>query len=133
MKFRKKPVVVEAIQFTGKNGPEIQGWSGDVAYESPALEPREGNPTGEYMQIETPEGIMTAIVGDWIVKGVKGEFYPCKSDIFDLTYEPVEKCPKCDDGIYSGVPDFFGDKPGREVTMSYCDCARGKERMEEAK
>jgi hypothetical protein len=54
------------------------------------LEPTDDNPTGEYLQIRTLEGIMIAIVGDWIIKGIKGEFYPCKLDIFNATYEPAE-------------------------------------------
>jgi hypothetical protein len=90
MKFRKKPVVIEAIQFNGNNGMNINIWSQGIAVESPVLEPREGNPTGEYMQISTLEGMMTAIVGDWIIKGVNGEFYPCKPDIFEKTYEKVD-------------------------------------------
>jgi hypothetical protein len=87
--FRKKPVVIEAVQFTGKNGRQIQEWSSEAVIESPVLEPVGANPTGEYLQIKTLEGTMTAIVGDWIIRGVKGEFYPCKPDIFEATYEPA--------------------------------------------
>ena len=57
--------------------------------ESPVLESTKDNLTGEYLQIKTLAGWMTAIVGDWIIKGVKGEFYPCKSDIFERTYEAI--------------------------------------------
>ena len=89
-KYRKKPVVIEAVRYTGHNGSNLRHWSGDVIIESPVLEPRAGNPTGEYVQIKTLEGTMTAIVGDWIIKGIKDEFYPCKPDIFEATYEPVE-------------------------------------------
>lgn len=95
-KFRKKPVVIEAIQFTGGNGFQIEQWSksetgGRVVIESPVLEPSEDNPSGHYLQIATLEGVMIGIVGDYIIKGVKGEFYPCKPDIFAATYEPVEE------------------------------------------
>lgn len=89
MKYRKKPVEIEAVQYTGKNDFEINKWSNGLVYTSPVLEPTENNPSGSYLQIKTLEGIMTAIVGDWIIKGVKGEFYPCKPDIFEMTYEKV--------------------------------------------
>jgi len=86
MKFRKKPVVIEAMQFTGSfsNYDEIVEWSGvrfpansDEAYGVVEL------------FVETLEGEMKANQADWIIKGVKGEFYPCKPDIFDATYEYV--------------------------------------------
>lgn len=89
-KYRKKPVVIEAIQYTGHNGHAILQWISAMAIESPVLEPSENNMTGEYLQIKTLEGTMAAIVGDWIIKGVNGEFYPCKPDIFEKTYEPAE-------------------------------------------
>lgn len=88
--FRKKPVVIEAMRFEGDNHFRIKQWSDGQVYVSPVLEPTKDNPTGCYLQIKTLEGVMTAIVGDWIIKGVKGEFYPCKPDIFAATYEPVE-------------------------------------------
>jgi len=91
MKYRKKPVVIDTIQYTGNNGWQIQNWSNRKVIESPVLEPTKDNPTGAYLQIATLEGCMTAIVGDWIIKGIKGEFYPCKPDIFEATYEPVEE------------------------------------------
>lgn len=76
-KFRKKPVVIEAVQWTGSNENEINKFS---------------DPHGVYQGkviIQTLEGVMEGNVGDWIIKGVKGEFYPCKPDIFAATYEPV--------------------------------------------
>lgn len=90
MKFRKKPVVIEAIQYTGHNGLTLLSWSNREVVESPVLEQSESNPTGAYVQVKTLEGTMTGIVGDYIIKGVKGEFYPCKPDIFEATYEKVE-------------------------------------------
>lgn len=90
MLYRKKPVVIEAIQYTGSNGWVLKQWSNGEVYSSPVLEPTENNPTGEYVQIKTLEGVMTGIVGDYIIKGVKGEFYPIKEDIFLKTYEKVE-------------------------------------------
>jgi len=77
-KFRKKPVVIEAIKYTGKNATEITRFiTGDV--EAMAFDET----------IKTLEGEMHASVGDWIIKGVKGEFYPCKPDIFEATYEAI--------------------------------------------
>ena len=84
MKFRKKPVVIEAVQFTD-NPQSIEDLSRfmdettiSYAGEEPAV------------LIKTLEGTMMANVGDWIIKGVNGEFYPCKPDIFEKTYEIVE-------------------------------------------
>jgi hypothetical protein len=61
MKYKKKPVIIDAVQVS------------------------------ETVQIETLEGVMTASPGDWIITGVKGEKYPCKPDVFEMTYEPVEE------------------------------------------
>jgi hypothetical protein len=81
MKFRKKPVVVEAIQYTGKNFNKVKEFC-------PCIRT---NTCFSYLSIPTLEGLIRADMGDWIIKGVKGEFYPCKSDIFEATYEPVEE------------------------------------------
>lgn len=89
-KFRKKPVVIEAIQWIGNNYEEIQEFSnGKVTY----YEWFQLNETGvnpKMLQIHTLEGKMEASIRDWIIKGIKGEFYPCKPDIFEQTYELVE-------------------------------------------
>lgn len=77
-KFRKKPVVIEAILYTGKNYGEVQNFIGNGC----------GLNQGQII-INTLEGDMRANPNDWIIKGVKGEFYPCKPDIFEATYEPV--------------------------------------------
>lgn len=82
-KYRKKPVVVEALQFTGKNSADIHEFSGGRDVREPVGE--------ECLEIVTLEGIMKANVGDYIIKGVKGELYPCKPDIFEMTYELVEE------------------------------------------
>ena len=115
-KYRKLPVVIDAIQFLGKNAPEVAAFfRGDVqrvnaetlrVYRLPLqqvgmrTEPGSvpsGHPqTYEYIcvsetevLIPTLEGVMTASLGDWIIKGVQGEFYPCKPDIFAATYTLV--------------------------------------------
>ena len=80
-KFRKKPVVIEAMQFNGdENLVKILDWI-DTKYK----------PCGDdsVLIIETLEGDMKAQKCDWVIKGVNGEFYPCKPDIFEKTYEPA--------------------------------------------
>lgn len=91
IKWRKKPVVIEAIQYNGNNGNELYLWSDCEVIESPVLEPTEVNPSGEYVQVQTLEGCMIGIKGDYIIKGINGEFYPCKPDIFLKTYEQVSE------------------------------------------
>lgn len=88
MMFRKKPVVIEAVQWTGSNVDEVVQHCTSGHWES---DPFEGLPTEHAMfVIPTLEGVMIASVGDWIIRGVKGEFYPCKPDIFEATYEAVD-------------------------------------------
>ena len=82
-KYRKKPVEVEAIQFTNETKDQSLNFITCSAY--PIWDDK-GNPA---IKIQTLEGWIIASFGDWIIKGVKGEFYPCKSDIFDLTYEEI--------------------------------------------
>ena len=76
-KFRKKPVMIEAIQWRGDNLEEIKDFMGYYEYAKKNL------------IIHTLEGKMIAQVNDWIIRGVQGEYYPCKPDIFEKTYEPV--------------------------------------------
>lgn len=78
MKYRKKPVVIDAAQYVGDNQEEIEAFVGKP------LERR-----GDALVIPTLEGEHVASVGDWIIRGVKGEHYPCKPDIFYATYDPV--------------------------------------------
>lgn len=84
--FRKKPVVIEAVQFGGAGDTNrVMNW----------LSLHCGNTKGWLFHdtditIPTLEGSMKASVGDWIIMGVKGEFYPCKPDIFEATYEAVK-------------------------------------------
>lgn len=88
-KYRKKPVVVEAIQWTGLNLEEVKAFVGEpLQYEvvDTAWEVGKGAPHVN-MSIKTLEGDHICTNGDYIIKGVKGEFYPCKPDIFAATYE----------------------------------------------
>jgi hypothetical protein len=92
MKFRKKPVVIEAIQFTGDKHSfdAIWRWMDGDDVDSPMCGyegPDENHPVS--FQIKTLEGRVRASAGDWVIKGIKGEFYPCKPDIFAMTYECV--------------------------------------------
>lgn len=84
MKYRKKPVVIEAMQFSGKNANCIFEWAEASSNDPPVM-----SSSGEALFIETLEGTMRADINDWIICGVSGEFYPCKPDIFAATYEPV--------------------------------------------
>ena len=86
-KFRKRPVVVEAVRWTGKNVGEIRKF---MEPNYPRIPKLPGEVEKPFLIIHTLEGDHKAKVGDWVIKGVKGEFYPCKPDIFAKTYELVE-------------------------------------------
>ena len=95
MKYKKKPVVIEAIQLKVDNFDEVCEFMGETP--EPKHNPdygidEHGNTNNPYlgMYIETLEGKMLANCGDYIIKGVSGEFYPCKPDIFEKTYDIVE-------------------------------------------
>jgi hypothetical protein len=83
--FRKRPIVIEARRYDSHiQGMLISEWigaSGGGAY---------WDNDGPHLEIKTLEGMMTAGMGDWVIKGVAGEFYPCKDEIFRKTYEAVE-------------------------------------------
>ncbi len=91
MKYRKKPVVIDAVRWTGENREEIRTFCSNGAFLPPARQDTEGNTTEWYLVIDTLEGVMHAEIGDYIIKGVNGEYYPCKPDIFAKTYERVEE------------------------------------------
>ena len=86
MKYKKKPVVIEAVQFTYPPTEELLSFC-------PALsnfrKDRHIDAVG-YADIETLEGVLTATENDYIIKGVEGEFYACKKGIFHQTYDPVK-------------------------------------------
>jgi len=89
MKFRKKPVVIEAYRFAYKAGVDDRP---EWLLEAVRMGVVEFIPHGQKppsLAIHTLEGTMTAAIGDWIIKGVRGELYPCNPDIFDATYEAV--------------------------------------------
>ena len=84
MKYRKKPVVVDAVQFNGFNWAECYQFMSDKTLVFP-----DWIKEYESIDIHTLEGTMKCSNGDYIIKGINGEFYPCKPDIFEKTYEPV--------------------------------------------
>ena len=78
MKYRTKPCEIEAIQWTGENIMQIREFAHpNVRYQ-------------KYLFIDTLEGRMRADVGDYIIKGLRGEFYPCKPDVFEKKYELIK-------------------------------------------
>ena len=81
MKFTKRPVTIEAVLWNGSNTSEIEAFTGEHHF---WFNGADENPPK--LGIRTLEGKLLAAVGDWIIKGVKGEFYPCKPDIFAATY-----------------------------------------------
>lgn len=82
-KYRKKPVEIEALQWTGDNRDEIWKFCSMAYFNTDVA-------TGDLsLMVQTLEGSMQASIGDYIIKGVKDEFYPCKPDIFELTYDKV--------------------------------------------
>lgn len=100
MRHRKKPVEIEARRLEGSNAEmhAVYQWieqNTEGSFE-PYTDPTPASgvsidpETGFYL-VATLEGVMQAKPGDWIIRGVQGEFYPCKPDIFEATYEPVEE------------------------------------------
>lgn len=78
MKFRKKPVEIEAVQWTGHNAPALKHFAGkDIKF------------VGGIPEIQTLEGRMMVSVNDWVIRGTRGEFYPCKPGPFEDTFEPI--------------------------------------------
>ena len=91
MQFRKKPVVIEARKFETNNAADTANMDSLVAWMNAGSAARQAWHNATDIFIETLDGEMRAEVGDWIIQGVKGEFYPIKNDIFLETYEPVAK------------------------------------------
>lgn len=92
--YVKKPVEISAIQLTADNFSEVEQFIGCFdhdrlrQYNNEVDFVKRQNPVG--LNIKTLEGNMLAAIGDYVIRGIKGEFYPCKPDIFELTYEPVK-------------------------------------------
>lgn len=96
-KYRKKPVEVEAVRWDGSasSTSKIVHWilanSGEASYvcSDPFLCEERGGESPHSISIRTLEGTMTVSFGDYVIRGVQGEFYPCKPDIFEQTYEEI--------------------------------------------
>ena len=82
MKFVKKPIPIDAVQWTGYNFDEIAKFIKD---NHPVITDTNN------LLISTLEGEMKASIGSWIIRGPKGEYYPCRGDIFEETYEPISE------------------------------------------
>lgn len=96
--FTKKPVTISAIQWTGGNLKEVIAFTGTHPrwhewFSCWAEYEEHVGMSGGIFKIFTLEGVMEATPGDWIIRGVKGEHYPCKADIFAATYEPADAAP----------------------------------------
>lgn len=87
MKYRKKPVVIEAWEFTRKALNDIDSWVRKYRNDIKLVSQYGGEVL--FIEIKTLEGTMRAELGDYIIKGVQGELYPCKPDIFEQTYEII--------------------------------------------
>lgn len=118
MKFRKKPVEIEAMQLTKESFLDVWHFLGGLMNIDEWDDAELPEDKCE-MVIKTLEGKHTASQGDWIIKGVKGEFYPCKPDIFKLTYTDGLVCPFCgeEDFDLSGLKGHF--------LAGYCDVYNG--------
>jgi len=79
LRVRKRPITVDTLQYTGHNTDAVVAWVGECAYR---------DELGALI-IRTPEGDHIASPGDWVIRGIEGEHYPCRASIFDATYEPV--------------------------------------------
>ena len=90
-KYRKKPIVIEAMQLTRMFADVVIDWISDNGGIIHACNRGEFKEDSCYIEIETLEGTMMASEGDYVIKGIKGEFYPCKQDIFEASYEKVDE------------------------------------------
>jgi hypothetical protein len=115
-RFRKRPVVIEAVQWTGNNLAEVLGFTGKhpswgqwfSSFEEYEARVRDD---GGLFKIMTMEGTMSAGPGDWIIRGVQGEHYPCKPEIFDATYEAEALATRAD------APRYGHDAKALEVAQ----------------
>lgn len=100
MKYKKKPVIIDAIQWTGGNMVEIADFAkGFAKFDEIRQGDAENKIPAQYdLSIQTLEGTMQASRGDYIIKGLNGEFYPCKPDIFEKTYEKADSVSAMDFG-----------------------------------
>ena len=87
MKYRKRPIVVEAIQFTGANRLDMKDFCPSLV--TRGIDDSGAEYTLRFPRVQTPEGEMLLREGYWLIKGIQGEFYPCDPNVFAATYDPV--------------------------------------------
>lgn len=129
-RYRKRPVMVQAIQWTGENLADVLDFCPAAAW---------GNATG--LAIATTEGVMRADRDDWVIRGVAGEFYPCKPEVFEATYESQDNpqfpfvehwyaCSACGSRDMILVGAGVTVQPGAELLCTGCDFNRHLRSME---
>jgi hypothetical protein len=109
-RWRKRPVTIEAVQLVDDPAKSDPGWEAIADWCGGRLRNHEIADSGEYetvLVIPTLEGDMTAVGGDWIIKGVAGEFYPCQDHIFQRTYEPAGSPPPAGDQVTVSRGDLW--------------------------
>ena len=116
-RYRKKPVVIDAMQFPGNIAlSDFQTWLMKVDPDRKCMYTRDDRNRCT-LSIKTLEGTMTANIDDWIIKGVKGELYPCKPDIFEATYERADLTPQAGsvdvEAVIDAVTSFYTRKEDR--------------------
>ena len=110
MKYKKKPVAIDAVQWTGNNISELRELDGFTEVHARL---------GDKLIIHTLEGDHRADIGDYIIRGVRGEFYPCKKDIFEETYEPED----AGRGRWEKVSGYC--TPGGDPVWRCSECGKG--------
>lgn len=93
MKYRKRPIEVEAIQWLGSNEKEIVGWLESRKIDNYTMKPKFGEASELSLHLESPIAVITFPVphGDWIIRSLKGDVYPCRDEIFKDTYDLVKE------------------------------------------
>jgi hypothetical protein len=127
LRFRKKPLVIEAWRWTGD--PKIAAssppeWLVDAINKegAPNTTPGMVMRIGDQLHIATLEGVVVARPGDWVIRGIKGELYPCKPAIFDSTYAPAQQASKViEEGLEAAQRIISIDEGGPEDEVEYLD------------
>lgn len=118
MRYRKKPVVIDAMLYDGTNAEAIREWSGGCVQFGNDDDPPQ-------LTIPTLEGVMLADVGNYIIRGVAGEYYPCKAEIFHATYESAgDICENC-----GGRGGMWTEDEESEVLVFCPHCKAGKDML----
>lgn len=100
-RFRKKPVVIEAVRVSKRMDLTAPEWWAEAVRSNAVIVHGMGKFTRDqpWVEVSTLEGVMRANEGDWIIRGVQGELYPCKPTIFEATYEPADSPPPAADAV----------------------------------